>query len=88
MQGGNGMGHYAGPSMVVGSPSEAADSAFVANASVWTIEFLTAAKHQHLCCSIYLLRSSTKCSSHNMAIYVHAKMSSGRAFFSQQCQAC
>ncbi len=45
MQGGNGMGPYTGPSMVVGSPSEFADSASVANASVWTVEPLTVARH-------------------------------------------
>ena len=31
MQGGSGMGPYTGPSMVVGSPSEFADSVSVAN---------------------------------------------------------
>ncbi len=48
MQGGSGMGPYTGPSMVVGSPSEFADSVFVANASVWTVEPLNVARHQNL----------------------------------------
>ena len=52
MQGGSGMGPYTGPSMVVGSPSEFADSAFVANTSVRTVEPLTAVRHQVLCHSI------------------------------------
>lgn len=45
MQGVNGMGPYTGPSMVVGSPSEFADSAFVVNANIWTVEPLTVARH-------------------------------------------
>jgi hypothetical protein len=52
MQGGNGVGPYTGPSMVVGSPSEFADSEFVANASVWTVEPLTVVRHQNLCYSV------------------------------------
>jgi len=49
MQGVNGMGPYTGPSMVVGSPSEFADSAFVVNANIWTVEPLTVARHRNLC---------------------------------------
>ena len=52
MQGGTGMGPYAGPSMVVGSPSEFAASISVTNASVWTVELLIVARRQHLCYSI------------------------------------
>ena len=52
MQGGTGMGPYAGPSMVVGSPSEFAASVFVADASFWTFKPLIVARRHNLCYSI------------------------------------